>query len=304
MTQIRKLNLVSIAGLVLVFGGLIGITLGIYLNGKASDGLKSLDAVYAAQARYMSYDDDGNFTDRGTVEGGNAILSLIEDDWAFPLDRGNLDPNDTLVNTPDELMVQYGTISYHTLHGTQTVVLDEDVEYKGEFFAAGTYEVPVDGRYFSDLDRSHPLEGPVRNQAWTPLAFGLLGNLIGRVDQIVTGGGMANTFLAARGIDVGKSLCEHDLAGSAREIMARAEAADQAAEAARRPWMGRIPRPVRFSFSAKTSLSKKNSVARAWPISARPKARRSSAAKNVTYCEPSDPTARRRAKTFRSGIKS
>jgi phosphoglycerate kinase len=53
----------------------------------------------------------------------------------------------------------------------------------------------------------------------------LLGNLIGKVDQIVIGGGMANTFLAAKGIDVGKSLCEHDLAGTARKIMARAEAA-------------------------------------------------------------------------------
>jgi len=53
----------------------------------------------------------------------------------------------------------------------------------------------------------------------------LLGNQIARVDQIVIGGGMANTFLAAQGLDVGKSLCEHDLAGTAREIMARAEAA-------------------------------------------------------------------------------
>jgi phosphoglycerate kinase len=53
----------------------------------------------------------------------------------------------------------------------------------------------------------------------------LLGNLIARVDQIVIGGGMANTFLAAQGVDVGKSLCEHDLAGTARGIMARAEAA-------------------------------------------------------------------------------
>jgi len=52
----------------------------------------------------------------------------------------------------------------------------------------------------------------------------LLGNLIGRVDTLVIGGGMANTFLAARGIDVGKSLCEHDLAETAREIMTRAEA--------------------------------------------------------------------------------
>ncbi|HSF96925.1 MAG TPA: phosphoglycerate kinase [Thermohalobaculum sp.] len=53
----------------------------------------------------------------------------------------------------------------------------------------------------------------------------LLGNLIAKVDQIVIGGGMANTFLAAKGIDVGKSLCEHDLAGTAREIMAKAAAA-------------------------------------------------------------------------------
>ncbi|MFQ5622790.1 MAG: phosphoglycerate kinase [Paracoccaceae bacterium] len=50
----------------------------------------------------------------------------------------------------------------------------------------------------------------------------LLGNLIARVDSMIIGGGMANTFLAARGIDVGKSLCEHDLAGTAREIMSRA----------------------------------------------------------------------------------
>ena len=52
----------------------------------------------------------------------------------------------------------------------------------------------------------------------------LLSNLIPKVDQIVIGGGMANTFLAAQGIDVGKSLCEHDLADTAREIMAAAKA--------------------------------------------------------------------------------
>ena len=53
----------------------------------------------------------------------------------------------------------------------------------------------------------------------------LLGNLIEKVDTLVIGGGMANTFLAAQGVDVGKSLCEHDLAGTAREIAAKAEAA-------------------------------------------------------------------------------
>ncbi len=53
----------------------------------------------------------------------------------------------------------------------------------------------------------------------------VLGNLAGRVDAIVIGGAMANTFLHARGVDVGISLCEKELAGSVREIEARAKAA-------------------------------------------------------------------------------
>lgn len=54
----------------------------------------------------------------------------------------------------------------------------------------------------------------------------LLGNLVEKVDALVIGGGMANTFLAAQGVKVGKSLCEHDLADTAREIMAKAQAAN------------------------------------------------------------------------------
>lgn len=53
----------------------------------------------------------------------------------------------------------------------------------------------------------------------------LLGNLVRKVDVLAIGGGMANTFLAARGVDVGKSLCEHDLLDTAREIEAKAKAA-------------------------------------------------------------------------------
>ncbi len=50
----------------------------------------------------------------------------------------------------------------------------------------------------------------------------LLTNLVKKVDMLVIGGGMANTFLAARGTDVGKSLCEHDLADTAKQIMIEA----------------------------------------------------------------------------------
>lgn len=53
----------------------------------------------------------------------------------------------------------------------------------------------------------------------------VLTNLVGKVDHLIIGGGMANTFLAARGVDVGKSLCEHDLADTANKIL---EAADKA----------------------------------------------------------------------------
>lgn len=53
----------------------------------------------------------------------------------------------------------------------------------------------------------------------------LLSNLVTKVDALVIGGGMANTFIAAQGIDVGKSLCEHDLADTARSIMETAKTA-------------------------------------------------------------------------------
>ena len=53
----------------------------------------------------------------------------------------------------------------------------------------------------------------------------LLQNLVKKVDALVIGGGMANTFIAAKGINVGKSLCEHELADTAKAIMAEAESA-------------------------------------------------------------------------------
>ena len=53
----------------------------------------------------------------------------------------------------------------------------------------------------------------------------VLNNLVKQVDHLIIGGGMANTFLAARGVNVGKSLCEHDLADQANAIMDAADSA-------------------------------------------------------------------------------
>jgi phosphoglycerate kinase len=52
----------------------------------------------------------------------------------------------------------------------------------------------------------------------------LLGNLVDKVDQLIVGGGIANTFIAAAGYGVGKSLCEGDLLDAARAIVAKASA--------------------------------------------------------------------------------
>ena len=53
----------------------------------------------------------------------------------------------------------------------------------------------------------------------------VLTHLVAQVDHLIIGGGMANTFLAARGVKVGKSLCEHDLAATAEAIMVAADKA-------------------------------------------------------------------------------
>ena len=51
----------------------------------------------------------------------------------------------------------------------------------------------------------------------------VLEHLVGKVQHLIIGGGMANTFLAARGVNVGKSLCEHDLAATVTRIMDEAD---------------------------------------------------------------------------------
>ena len=71
-------------------------------------------------------------------------------------------------------------------------------------------------------DPQHPVAALVGG-AKISTKMDVLGNLIPKVDQLIIGGAMANTFLHAKGVDVGKSLCEHDMADNARAIMALAE---------------------------------------------------------------------------------
>ncbi len=164
-------------GIVLAVMGLVFIAAGAYAYLKVQDGTKALDAFSAAQNITLTYNEDGQLVDRGETAGADAIMALLKDDWGFAVITAELDPNDPVVNTASEYMFQMATVAYHTLNGTQTIVLTEDKEYKGEVFPAGTYEFAVDGRYWTGFDRQHPIEGPARAQAWTGTAHGLIAEL-------------------------------------------------------------------------------------------------------------------------------
>lgn len=165
---------------------------------KVQSGYNSLEAFSGVQNVELSYNEDGQLVDRGTVEGAQAIMSLLEDDWNFPVVGSDMDPNDPVVNSASEYMYQMATISYHTLNGTQNVTVTQDqidsaieseqldadgtyngvVEaYQGTVIEPGTYEVPVNGRYWTGFERTDLLDGPARDLAWSGTAHALVAEL-------------------------------------------------------------------------------------------------------------------------------
>ena len=91
-------------------------------------------------------------------------------------------------------------------------------------FAGRAMEAELDALQKALGAPEHPVAAVVGG-AKVSSKLDVLRHLVTRVDHLIIGGGMANTFLAARGVDVGKSLCEHELAGTCEQIM---EAADKA----------------------------------------------------------------------------
>jgi hypothetical protein len=190
--RLRKLGIVlGLMGLVFVAGGAFALV-------KTQEGFTSLNALSAAQNVELSYNDQGQLVDRGETAGATAIMSLLRDDWKYPVNSAELNPNDPVVNTASEYMYQMATISYHTLNGAQTVVLPGDVTAAdGTVYKAGTYEFAVDGRYWSDFNRANPIEAAAREQAWTGTAHGLIAQLgVGTVTAttLQLGLGMAGMF--------------------------------------------------------------------------------------------------------------
>jgi phosphoglycerate kinase len=101
----------------------------------------------------------------------------------------------------------------------------EGLAHKLPAFAGRTMQAELEALESALLKPARPVMAVVGG-AKVSTKLELLGNLVAKVDYLVIGGGMANTFLAALGKAVGKSLCEHDLTSTAREILEKAKAAN------------------------------------------------------------------------------
>jgi len=98
--RLQKLGAVlTVIGVLFLFAGGVAYA-------KVQQGYDSLQAFSEAQNVTLSYNEDGQLTDRGTVEGAQAIMTLLEDDWNYPVVSGDLNPDDPLVNTGTEYMYQ------------------------------------------------------------------------------------------------------------------------------------------------------------------------------------------------------
>ncbi|MBX9881124.1 MAG: phosphoglycerate kinase [Sphingomonas sp.] len=100
----------------------------------------------------------------------------------------------------------------------------EGLAHRLPAFAGRQMEAELDALDKALGNPEHPVAAVVGG-AKVSTKLDVLKHLVARVDHLIIGGGMANTFLAARGVNVGKSLCEHDLTGTAEEIFAAAETA-------------------------------------------------------------------------------
>jgi hypothetical protein len=190
----KPLGLLGIFLIVVSIGYFVGA--GVAYS-KVQGGYNSLQSFSEVQNVELSFDEDGNLVDRGTVEGAEAIMSLLEDDWGFPVVDSDITASDPLVNTASEYMFQMATISYHVLNGTQTVTLmeadltdedgnvaatyncnGEDVAVPSPFPTEGvTCEFEVNGRYWTGFDRMDPVEGQARDMAWSGTAHALVAEL-------------------------------------------------------------------------------------------------------------------------------
>jgi phosphoglycerate kinase len=161
--------------------------------------------------------------DEGAAE---AIATLKDGDVAI-LENTRFDPGEEK-NAPEAIerlavlgdyYVNDAFSAAHRAHAST-----EGLAHRLPSFAGRQMEAELDALDKALGDPEHPVAAVVGG-AKVSSKLDVLKHLVTKVDHLIIGGGMANTFLAARGVDVGKSLAEHDLTGTAEEIFDAAETA-------------------------------------------------------------------------------
>lgn len=153
----------------------------------------------------------------GALENGEVLF--LENLRFHPGEEAN-DPDFTkAIAALGDIYVNEAFSSSHRAHASIEAITRELPSYAGYLVAA---EIDALSRALEVPQR--PVAAVVGG-AKVSTKISVLTNLVTKFDCVIIGGGMANTFLHAQGIDVGKSLCEQDFADTARDIMKKAEQA-------------------------------------------------------------------------------
>ncbi|WP_375182343.1 phosphoglycerate kinase [Sphingomonas adhaesiva] len=173
------------------------------------------EAVLGRPVRYVDW--EGAAEAVATMQPGD--IGVLENTRFF----GGEEKNDPAVVARfaalGELYVNDAFSAAHRAHAST-----EGLAHALPAFAGRAMEAELDALEKALGTPEHPVAAVVGG-AKVSTKLDVLKHLVAKVDHLIIGGGMANTFLAARGVDVGKSLCEHDLTGTAEEIL---DAADKA----------------------------------------------------------------------------
>ena len=146
-------------------------------------------------------------------------VAVLENTRFYPGEETN-DPAfaDALAEIGD-LYVNDAFSAAHRAHGST-----EGIARRLPAYAGRAMEAELKALDAALGNPAHPVAAVVGG-AKVSSKIDVLRHLVSKVDHLIIGGGMANTFLAARGVDVGKSLCEHDLVDTANAIFDAADAA-------------------------------------------------------------------------------
>lgn len=150
----------------------------------------------------------------------NGSISVVENSRFAPGEETNDPDLAKAIAAYGDFYVNDAFSAAHRAHVTTAGLADYLPAYAGRSME----------RELSALDKAlgdpeHPVVAVVGG-AKVSSKLDVLRQMVEKVDHLIIGGGMANTFLAARGVNVGKSLCEHDLTDTANEILEAADKAD------------------------------------------------------------------------------